>query len=173
MPLEPAPAALDEAGFVARFGGIYEHSDWVARQAWRTGIPDDAVSALSVAPLLATQVDAADEAAQLALIRAHPDLAGRAAQAGELTEHSAREQAGAGLDRCTPAQFERLQQLNRAYTEKFGFPFVIAVTGLDVDGILAAMERRLDNDADQERRTAIAEIHKIARIRLEAMERPV
>ena len=110
-------ASHTEADFVARFGGIYESSPWVAREAWRAGlggIPDD-IDAL------------ADPSRQLALIRAHPDLAGRAAVAGRLTADSSAEQASAGLDQCTPEEYERFQVLNAAYRARFGFPFVMAV----------------------------------------------
>jgi len=167
--LDPAPSQMNEADFVARFGAIYEHSPWIARQAWQQGLTTahDQVDELAVA--LARQVDEADEAAQLKLIRAHPDLGGRAAKAGKLTADSAREQAGAGLDACTPEQYDRLQQLNSAYLEKFGFPFVVAVKGLQREDILAAMAQRLDNDQATEQRRALDEIHKIARLRLQAM----
>jgi urate oxidase len=103
---------------------------------------------------------------QLALIRAHPDLAGRAALAGGLTAESAGEQATAGLDRLTPADLARFTALNDAYRERFGFPFVIRVRGRDVPEILAAYERRLGNDADAERRAAVEEIVAIMALRL-------
>ena len=90
----------------------------------------------------------ADEAAKLALIRAHPDLAGRAAIAGDLTDASKSEQAGAGLDRCTPEEYRRFQELNDAYKAKFGFPFILAVAGKTRHDILAAFEARIGNDRD-------------------------
>ena len=98
-----------------------------------------------------------------------PDLAGKLAIAGELTEDSRREQAGAGLDRLSAEEHARFTALNQAYTEKFGFPFIIAVKGLDRDDILKAFEARLDNGLDQEFETAAAQVEKIARLRLEAM----
>ncbi|HLQ85694.1 MAG TPA: 2-oxo-4-hydroxy-4-carboxy-5-ureidoimidazoline decarboxylase [Salinisphaeraceae bacterium] len=167
--LQPAPSRMSEDDFVARFGAIYEHSPWVARAAWQQGPNSEHDTVAGLASLMAAQVEAADEAAQLELMRLHPDLGGRAALAGELTAASAREQAGAGLDACTPEEYERLQQLNSVYQEKFGFPFIIAVAGLQRADILAAMAARLDNDVPQERRTALDEIHKIARLRLAAM----
>jgi OHCU decarboxylase len=103
---------------------------------------------------------------QLALLRAHPDLAGRLAVAGGLTASSSAEQASAGLDRCTPAEFARFQALNAAYREKFGFPFIMAVRGRSRTEILAAFERRVANDAETEFATALAEVHKIALLRL-------
>lgn len=162
----PAPHDLDEAAFVARFGAIYEHSAWIAENVWRRGLTqaEDTVSGLARA--LAGEVEAADESRQLQLIRAHPDLGGKAAMAGKLTSASAREQAGAGLDACTPGQFERLQRLNGAYVAKFGFPFIVAVKGLRREEIIEGMAQRLDNDPATERRRALDEIHRIAWFRL-------
>ena len=107
--------------FVERFGGIYEHSAWVAEEAAAivAGVEDIEV----VANVMADCVDNASVERQLRLIRAHPDLAGKASIGGELTEESSVEQASAGLDRCSPAEYERFQELNSAYHERFGFPF--------------------------------------------------
>jgi OHCU decarboxylase len=105
----------------------------------------------------------------VALIRAHPDLAGKAAIAGELTPESTREQAAAGLDRLTPAQFERITGLTAAYRDRFGFPFVVCAREHTADSIIAAAADRVAADADTEERTAVAEIAKIARLRLEAL----
>jgi len=167
--LEPAPSTMAQADFVRRFGTIYEHSPWVAERAWQNGLTAGQDNVAGLAAAMAEQVDSAPEAQQMELIRAHPDLGGKAAQAGRLTADSSREQAGAGLDACTPEQYERLQRLNTAYTEKFGFPFIIAVKGLQREDILAAMAERLANDAATERRAALAQIHRIARLRLTGM----
>lgn len=158
---------MNERDFVRRYGGIYEHSPWVAELA----VPhlDGSATVAEIARVMADCVDSASRERQLELIRAHPDLAGRAAVAGELTAESTEEQASAGLDQCTPEQFERFTELNEQYTVKFGFPFVMAVRGSSRDEILAAFERRLGHDYDQEFETALEEIHKIARLRLEAM----
>ena len=102
------------------------------------------------------------------MIRAHPDLAGKAALAGELTDDSTREQAGAGLDQCSPEEMARFERLNEAYKAKFGFPFVMAVKGSDRYAILDAFEVRLENTPAEERRTAVEQINRIARFRLEA-----
>ncbi|MDH4108342.1 MAG: 2-oxo-4-hydroxy-4-carboxy-5-ureidoimidazoline decarboxylase [Gammaproteobacteria bacterium] len=158
---------LSRAEFVRRYGGVYEHSPWVAEAAWERG--GGGVGAGELRGLLASCVDSADDDAKLALICAHPDLAGRAAVRGELTADSAGEQASAGIDRCTPEEFERFRQLNDAYREKFGFPFVMAVRHSSRQQILAAFERRLRNEAPAEMRTALREIHEIARLRLEAL----
>jgi OHCU decarboxylase len=154
--------------FVKRYGAIYEHSPWVAEQA--LAVLGDIDDLELIAIVMADCVDNASEEQQLQLIRAHPDLAGKAQIAGELTDDSTTEQSRAGLDQCTPEEYEQFQNLNRAYHERFGFPFVMAVRNSGRQAILEAFERRLGNDADVEFETALAEIHKIARLRLEAME---
>ena len=159
---------MDTHDFVARYGGIYEHSPWVAEQVAPLATELDDVERL--AALMADCVDNAGPEQQLALIRAHPDLAGKAQVAGELTADSTAEQASAGLDQCSKVEYERFQALNDAYKEKFGFPFVMAVRDSGRDEILEAFSARLQNDYDLEFETALEEIHKIARLRLEAME---
>ena len=161
-------AMNDKAAFIARYGGVYEHSPWVAEQAFprAEGIDNRA----RLAGIMSAIVDAADAEAKLALIRAHPDLADRAGIRGGLTAASSEEQASAGLDQCTEEQYARFQSLNDRYKEKFGFPFVMAVRGKHRTDILAAFEQRLGNDTEKEMATALREIHKIARLRLEAME---
>ena len=150
--------------FIDRYGGIYEHSPWVAECVYDGGNIDS-----ELAGQLRACVDNASFAQQLALIRAHPDLAGKAAVAGELSESSTEEQASARLDLCTPAEFEQFQSLNDAYHRKFGFPFVMAVRDSNRQEILDAFAARLENDSDTEFAAAIAEIHKIARLRLDAL----
>ena len=159
---------MDTGAFIAKYGGVYEHSPWVAEQV------ADTVSATEtdlemLARLMADVVDNASTERQLALIRAHPDLAGKAQIAGELTADSSAEQASAGLDQCSKVEYERFQALNEAYKDKFGFPFVMAVRGSSRAEILEAFGERLQNDNDTEFETALAEIHKIAVLRLEAM----
>lgn len=158
---------MDTHDFIARFSGVYEHSPWVAEKVAPLVEAGDSTEIL--AALMADCVDNASTSKQLALIRAHPDLAGKAQLAGELTEDSTREQASAGLDQCSAVEYERFQTLNAAYVEKFGFPFVMAVRGSDRVAILEAFAARLDNDYELEFETALVEIHKIARLRLEAM----
>jgi OHCU decarboxylase len=155
---------LDRPAFVARFGGVFEASPWVAQRAWESG-PFADLDALHAAMVAVVGGASRDE--RLALIRAHPDLAGRAAVAGDLTPASADEQRSAGLDRLTSPQFDRITALNAAYRERFGFPFVICARDHDVPGIIAAMERRLFNDPDTEEQTALEQIARIARLRLE------
>ena len=157
---------LDRERFVARFGELYEHSPWVAEAAWERR-PFATRAELERA--FDHAVDEAGEARQLALIRAHPDLAGRAARAGTLTSASTGEQASAGLDALSPEELGRLDELNGAYRERFGFPYVVAAREHTKDSILADLAARLGNDPDAERRTALGEIGKIARLRLDAL----
>jgi 2-oxo-4-hydroxy-4-carboxy-5-ureidoimidazoline decarboxylase len=156
---------LDRAGFVARLGGVYEHSPWVADRAWPAR-PFDSIEALHGA--LQSAMLAADPREQQALIDAHPELLGRL-DAAQLTESSRAEQASAGLDRCSAAEKARMRELNTAYRAKFGFPFIVAVRGLDWAAIIARMEARLHNDREREFATALAEIGRIARLRIEAL----
>ena len=158
--------ALDRPAFVATLAEIFEHSPWVAEGAWQ------ARPFASIDQLHAAMVQVVDEAGrerQLALIQAHPDLAGKAAARGELTASSTDEQASAGLDRCTPEELARVQTLNQAYKDKFGFPFIMAVKGRSRASILAAFAERLDNSPEAEFAQALAQIAKIARLRLLAL----
>jgi len=158
---------MDSHDFIARYAGVYEHSPWVAEHvaAFAADIEDSS----RLAELMADCVDNADTEQQLKLIRAHPDLAGKAQIAGELTEDSTEEQASAGLDQCSKVEYERFQALNDAYKEKFGFPFVMAVRRSNRAEILEAFSARLKHDYDAEFEMALAEIHKIARLRLDAI----
>jgi 2-oxo-4-hydroxy-4-carboxy-5-ureidoimidazoline decarboxylase len=156
--------ALDRAGFVAALGAIFEHSPWIAERAWdrRPFKDSDGLMATMIAV-----VEAMTDDEKLALIRAHPDLAGKAARAGALTAHSTAEQTGAGLDRLTDEEFERFHRLNDAYKDRFKFPFVIAVRGHTKETILAAFETRLAHDQAAEMAEALRNIGLIARFRLE------
>lgn len=161
-------AVMNDAEFVERYGGIYEHSPWVAAET--AAIACDVADVERLAEIMGDCVDNASRERQLELIRAHPDLAGKAQLAGELTAESTTEQASAGLDRCTAEEYERFQALNDAYRDKFGFPFVMAVRDSSRRQIIEAFASRLENDPDTEFETALAEIHKIARLRLEALD---
>jgi OHCU decarboxylase len=153
----------EEEAFVARYGALYERSPWVAREAFRRGAGDDLGAAFEAA------MREAPRERQLALVRAHPELAGRAAQAGGLTDASAREQAGAGLNRLTAEELAEWRALNAAYRERFGFPLVICVREHTKESILASGRERLDHDREQELDIALGEVAKIARLRLEDM----
>lgn len=155
--------------FVTRYGGIYEHSPWVAERVQRL-LGDADADTEALARLMADCVDNASVDRQLELMRAHPDLAGKAQVAGELTADSTEEQSRAGLDQCTADEFEQFQSLNVAYKEIFGFPFIMAVRESTRKEILQAFAGRLENDHDAEFEIALQEIHKIARLRLAAME---
>ena len=158
---------MTEREFIMRYGGIYENSPWVAEKA--APLVDGSADIDVIARVMVDCVDNASGERRLALICAHPDLAGKAAVAGELTDDSRSEQASAGLDHCSPAEYERFQALNRAYRRKFGFPFVMAVRDCSRAQILAAFESRLENDYDEEFENALLEIHRIARLRLVAL----
>jgi len=166
--LSPRPSQLDKAAFVAAYGEIYEHSPWVAELTWEKSLTAAQDTPEGLAEAMGEVLASAPAERQLEVIRAHPDLAGKAAVAGELTDDSTREQAGAGLDQCSPEEMARFERLNAAYKAKFGFPFVMAVKGSDRYAILDAFETRLENDPTEERRTAVEEINRIARFRLEA-----
>ena len=159
---------MDSHDFIARYAGIYEHSPWVAERV--AVFAADITDGEKLARLMADCVDNADTEQQLKLIRAHPDLAGKAQVAGELTADSTEEQMSAGLDHCSKLEYEKFQRLNDAYKEKFEFPFVMAVRESNRAEILEAFGTRLENDYDVEFETALSEIHKIARLRLAAME---
>jgi 2-oxo-4-hydroxy-4-carboxy-5-ureidoimidazoline decarboxylase len=155
---------MPEADFVAQFGDVAEHSPWVAEAAARAR-PYPSRDAMVKA--FAAAVAAAPEARRLDLVRAHPDLAGRAALAGEIAADSRREQAGAGLDTLSAAEFARFTELNRRYRERFGFPFILAVKGATKHDILAAFEARLGHTRAAETETALAQIARIFRFRIE------
>jgi 2-oxo-4-hydroxy-4-carboxy-5-ureidoimidazoline decarboxylase len=160
---------LDKESFINKLGGIFEHSPWVAEDSWHKK-PFASVRELHRA--MCDVVRQAPEEKQLSLIRAHPDLAGKAALAGDLTESSKREQAGAGLDRLTQEEYQRFHALNDAYKEKFNFPFILAVKGHTKESILTSFEERLPNSLVAEKARALEEIYKIAGFRLEALLGP-
>ena len=155
--------------YVARFGGVFEHSPWIAERAYDAGGLQETPTAEGVHVALVGQFRAASAAEQLGVLRAHPDLAGKLAIAGDLTEESRNEQSGAGLDRLSADEHARFTALNTAYTDKFGFPFIIAVKGLTKDDILAAFESRIDNTPEQEFETALRQVERIALLRLTAL----
>ena len=155
---------LDREGFVRALDGIFEHSPWVAEETWPAR-PFATRAELHEA--LCAAMLAAPRERQLQLVRAHPELAVATAQPESLTAESTREQRGAGLDACTPAEFGEFAELGAAYREKMGFPFVIAVRGLGRAEILAALRARTAGDPAQEFREALAQVGRIAGFRLE------
>jgi OHCU decarboxylase len=156
--------AADRATFVAAIGFAFEDSPWIAEVAWERR-PFDSVDALHAA--LGDVVARAPVERQIALIGAHPDLAGRVARTGRLTPASRDEQAAAGLDHLAPEEIARFDEANATYRARFGFPFVIAVRGHNQASILAALEQRVRNARDVEIALALAEIAQIARLRLQ------
>ncbi|MEM0927847.1 MAG: 2-oxo-4-hydroxy-4-carboxy-5-ureidoimidazoline decarboxylase [Pseudomonadota bacterium] len=153
---------LPVAAFVQQLDFLYEHSPWVVAAAADLRPFDDGEALLAGLQLA---VDRAGEDRQVALLNAHPDLAGKAAIGGELTDCSTREQASAGLDQLTANEHARFTRYNEAYRARFGFPFIICVRDHDKDSILSAMGRRLDNAADIELAAALEEVRKIVRYR--------
>lgn len=158
---------MNRADFVERFGGVFEHSSWVAEGAWDAGLNLDSAGDLHARMCAVLRSAPRDQ--RLGVLNAHPDLAGRLALAGGLTADSTAEQASAGLDKCSPAEFERLQALNEAYKAKFGFPFIMAVKGRTRADIIRAFEERVNNDAETEFATALAQVERIALLRLNDM----
>jgi 2-oxo-4-hydroxy-4-carboxy-5-ureidoimidazoline decarboxylase len=159
----------DRDDFVSRFGGVFEHSPWIAERAFDNGRIVAPLKAGPVHDALCAEFRAASHDERLGVLRAHPDLAGKLAIAGELTQESKSEQAGAGLDRLSAAEHARFTELNTSYTTGFGFPFIIAVKGHDKDSILAAFETRIGNDAQTEFETACAQVEKIAGFRIASL----
>jgi len=158
-------AELNEAGkdaFVDALGDIYETSPWVAERAWADQ-PFDSLDDLQ-ATMRAVVEDATREE-QLALLRAHPDLG----EQTEMTDASEQEQASAGLDNLSPEQYEAFQRLNERYREQFEFPFIMVVKNESPETIRAAMEERVEHDRSEEFRTALDQVHEIARLRLEEL----
>ncbi|MDB5641170.1 MAG: decarboxylase [Hyphomicrobiales bacterium] len=162
---------LSRDDFIARFGGIFEHSAWVAEGAYDKGLGPESDSAEGLHADMAAIMRAAPKNQQLALINAHPDLAGKLHAAGRLTQDSTKEQSSAGLDMLTDAERKRFTELNDAYKARFGFPFILAVKGKTKADILEAFETRLHHSEDQEFATALEQIEKIALLRLKEMLR--
>jgi 2-oxo-4-hydroxy-4-carboxy-5-ureidoimidazoline decarboxylase len=155
--------ALDQSGFVAVLGGVYEKAPWVAERA-SAARPFATVAEVYTA--MQAAVAASGEAEQMALIRGHPELAGKVARAGTMTAESRSEQGSLGLDKLSDAEFARFERLNTAYHARFGFPFIVCVRRHTRDSILDQFERRLAHTPGEERAAALAEIGLIARLRL-------
>ncbi len=155
----------NKPAYLRRFGGVYEHSEWVAEKAFDMGPP-----APEDLPAVMRQiVEDAGQEAQLALLRAHPDLAGKLAKSGALTAESTSEQASAGLDQCSEAEFAEFTALNARYKARFGFPYILAVRGRSRVEILENFRSRVDNAPEVEFREALDQVHQIAALRFEAL----
>ena len=160
------PSRMSKTGFVDKFGGIFEHSPWIAERAWDLELGPAHDSAGGLHNALCRAFRSASEIERLGVLTAHPDLAGKLAQARRLTAESTSEQASAGLDALTDAERETFTELNDAYVAKFGFPFIIAVRDNTKASILSAFEARIDNDRATEFATACKQVERIAWYRL-------
>jgi len=167
--LDPPPHQMTKADFVVAYGNVYEHSHWVAKAVWESGLDPTDVSTERLAGKMADTVEAAGRSRQMALLCAHPELAGKLAVAGHLTNESTSEQAGAGLNHCSQDELSEFQVLNHSYSEKFGHPFIIAVHGLNRQEILGEFRRRITANPEDEFLAALSEVHKIALLRLQAL----
>jgi chitin deacetylase len=157
---------MDRATFVARFGGVFEHSAWIAERAFNLELGPAHDTALGLHNALARMFRSASHSERLGVLKAHPDLAGKLAAAKRLTAESSAEQASAALDALTDSERETFQRLNAAYVEKHGFPFIIAVRDTTKVSILQAFETRLSNSSEIEFATACAQVERIAALRL-------
>ncbi len=163
------PSRMCRPIFVQAFGGVFEHSPWVADRAYRLLRSRSCDHAIGLHTILAGVFRRAQDEERLAVLRAHPDLAGKLAQAGRLTTESTAEQASAGLDLLTDDERATFSSLNASYTEKFGFPFIIAVREHGKHDILAAFQQRLSHSWDQEFDEACRQVERIAYHRLQAL----
>ena len=163
------PSRMDREEFLETFGGVYEHSPWIAENVFAEGLTREHDTIAGLHGAMRDAIDAADRDAQLDLLLAHPDLAGKLAVAGQLTADSTSEQASAQLDRCTPQEFEEFQELNRGYKDRFGFPYILAVRGRNRQEILENFRSRVNNDPAVEFDEALKQVHRIALLRIEAL----
>lgn len=164
------PSELSEQDFLEHFSSIYEHSSWVAESLWaQLEVSFDRTCFDTIEAMMAQMryiVNLARKEQKLSLLCAHPDLAGKAALAGELTEDSSKEQADLGLDQCSVEEYQTFQELNEFYKSKFNFPFIMAVKGATKEQVIAGFEERKNNSLDEEFKRAINEVHRIAGFRL-------
>ncbi|MCV6598351.1 MAG: allantoinase PuuE [Mangrovicoccus sp.] len=163
------PSEMNREDFVAAYGGVFEHSPWISERAYDLELGPAHDTATGLHSALTRMFRSASDTERMGVITAHPDLAGALAKAKRLTADSTAEQASAGLDALTEAEHTRFTQLNTAYTERFGFPFIIAVRDHDKAGILAAFEQRVKNDRSTEFATACRQVERIAQLRLNTL----
>jgi OHCU decarboxylase len=164
------PSQMGRGEFTTIFGNVFEHSPWIVMQAWDTGLTARDDTAAGLCNSFIDVVETAGREAQLALLRAHPDLAGRLARQGGVTDASRNEQASAGLNDCSDAEFKEFQDLNWRYTEKFNFPFILAVRERHRTEILEVFKRRVENDVENEFKEALWQVFEIARLRLREIQ---
>ncbi len=161
--------SFKKSEFITLFESIYEHSDWVIKNIIKnnSNVPNT-INELKIK--MKNEVDKSSENLKLKLLRAHPELGIKKSQLSSLTEASQEEQKSAGLDQCSEEEYQEIKSLNKLYKEKFQFPFIIAVKGLNRLDIIKSMKKRVDNNYEEEFLTAINEVHKIAKIRLDSLE---
>ena len=162
------PSEMNRADFLARFADVFEHSPWIARQVWESGLDASQDSVEGLHQRFSVMIRQASQEQKLALLLAHPQLAVGIAGPTALTAASHAEQQGAGLDQCSAQEFVEFQHLNQAYMEKFGFPFIMAVKGTDRHNILQAFRTRLAHATEQEFQTAIEQVIRIGLLRIES-----
>jgi len=163
MAIEPGELTREE--FMEIFGPVFEHSPWIAENVWNGGLDRRHDTAAGMHEVMCNEIRQADREQQLALLRAHPELAVEVG--GDLSGHSRREQHAAGLSQCSPEEYAEFQSLNAAYREKFGFPFIFAVRGYQRRQILEIFRRRLEHSADEEFQAALAQVMRIGLFRLQ------
>jgi OHCU decarboxylase len=164
--LRTQPADMDQAEFLSVFGGLYEHSPWIAEKVHSNGLNAGHNNPTVLHEAFCKVINSASRQQQLNLLRAHPDLAGKLARADELTDASRSEQAGAGLDQCSDEEYRVFTELNNRYKERFGFPFIMAVKGAARTDILLQFQQRVDNNPDTEFAAALLQVQKIGWLRL-------
>ena len=160
------PTELDRQQFLKIFGGVYEHSEWIAEKVFDDGLKPDHNNPNHLHLALEKIVNTSKRDKKMDLLLAHPDLAGKIAIRGELTSASTSEQASADLINCTQEEFDEFEQLNQEYKQKFGFPFILAVRGYHRTEILEIFKNRVNNDYETEFNEALQQVHRIALLRL-------
>ena len=163
----PSEMTIEE--FLDAFGGVYEHSSWIAEDVFEDGLTRGHDTIAGLHDALRNVVDDAGKDKQLSLLRAHPDLAGKLAVSGELTADSTAEQASAQLDKCTPEEFDEFRSLNDTYKGKFRFPYILAVRDRNRSEILRNFRTRVNNSPDTEFAEALKQVHRIALLRIETL----
>lgn len=158
---------MDKKHFCELFGAVYEHSPWLAERVFDSGIDSADLDAEVLCQRFARAFKQSGREKQLAVLQAHPELASQRASSVPLTAASSQEQAGAGLDQCTDSEFNQFRDMNDKYKNKNNFPFIIAVKGLGRMAILKALDQRLLNDQESEFQTALEQVNRIARFRIE------
>ncbi len=163
------PCKMGRERFLEQYGGVFEHSQWIAERTFNKELSPANDSASGLHAALSAIFRSASDEERLGVLNAHPDLAGKLAAAKQLTQESTDEQASAGLDQLSDSERANFTAINKAYVDKFGFPFIIAVKGLSKSDIVSAFEQRINHSRDQEFTTACYQVERIALLRLKDM----